>query len=163
MVRNADLLSLQKQTKDDQQPGLLLPARWLPDTLPEFEIEGGGSRCGFVDNLSLKSIKCHGCTRRIQTKGERLDGILFTNADSRYAGKIDDPQGGDTTMLMQQVREVTTVNQELEDESIWTLATLEQMGFLLRSQFAKENHGEAGSSKQCNDQRTDQTAFFGAH
>jgi len=22
------------------------------------------------------------------------------------------------------------------------------------------NHGEAGSSKQCNDQRTDQTAFF---
>jgi len=66
-------------------------------------------------------------------------------------------------MLMQQVREVTTVNQELEDESIWTLATLEQMGFLLRSQFAKENHGEAGSSKQCNDQRTDQTAFFGAH
>ena len=34
------------------------------------------------------------------------------------------------------------------------------MGFLLRSEFANENHGEAGSSKQCNDQRTDQTAFF---
>jgi len=30
----------------------------------------------------------------------------------------------------------------------------------LRSEFANENHGEAGSSKQCNDQRTDQTAFF---
>ena len=30
----------------------------------------------------------------------------------------------------------------------------------LRSQFANENHGEAGSSKQCNDQRTEQTAFL---
>jgi len=35
----------------------------------------------------------------MQTKGERLDGIVFTNANPRYAGKIDDPQGGDTTML----------------------------------------------------------------
>jgi len=34
------------------------------------------------------------------------------------------------------------------------------MGFPLRSEFANENRGEAGSSKQCNDQRTDQTAFF---
>ena len=36
------------------------------------------------------------------------------------------------------------------------------MGFPSRlwSEFAHENHGEAGSSKQCNDQRTDQTAFF---
>jgi len=34
------------------------------------------------------------------------------------------------------------------------------MGFPLRSEFANENHGEARSSKQCNDQRTDQTAFF---
>ena len=34
------------------------------------------------------------------------------------------------------------------------------MGFPLLSEFANENHGEAGSSKQCNDQHTDQTAFF---
>jgi len=34
------------------------------------------------------------------------------------------------------------------------------MGFPLRSEFANESHGEAGSSKQCNDQHTDQTAFF---
>jgi len=40
------------------------------------------------------------------------------------------------------------------------LATSEQMGFPLRSEFANENHGEARSSKQCNDQRTEQTAFF---
>ena len=34
------------------------------------------------------------------------------------------------------------------------------MGFPLRSEFANENHGEARSSLQCNDQRTDQTVFF---
>ena len=34
------------------------------------------------------------------------------------------------------------------------------MEFLLRSKFANENHGEAGYSKQCNDQRTDQTFFL---
>ena len=36
----------------------------------------------------------------------------------------------------------------------------EQMGFPLRPEFANENHSEAGSSKQCNDKRTDQTAIF---
>jgi len=96
----------------------------------------------------------------MQTKGKRLDGIVFTNAYLRYAGKIDDPQGGDTIMLMQQVREVMTVNQEFEDESSWIWLTLEQVGFPLWSEFAKENHSEAGNSKQCNDQRTDQTTFF---
>ena len=34
------------------------------------------------------------------------------------------------------------------------------MGFPLRSEFANENHGGTRSSKQCNDQRTDQTAFI---
>jgi len=63
-------------------------------------------------------------------------------------------------MLIQQVREVMTVNQELKDESSWIWLLSEQMVFLLRSEFAKEDHGEAGISKQCNDQRTDQTAFF---
>jgi len=29
-----------KLTKDDQQPVWLLPARWWPDTLPEFESGG---------------------------------------------------------------------------------------------------------------------------
>jgi len=63
-------------------------------------------------------------------------------------------------MLMQQARKVMTVNEEMEDKSCWIWLTLEQMGFLLRSEFANENHGEAGSLKQCNDQRTDRTAFF---
>jgi len=99
----------------------------------------------------------------MKTKGKRLDGIVITNADPRYARKLDDPQGGDTIMLMQQVREVMTVNQEMEDESNWIWLTSEQMGFPLRSEFANENHGEAGSWKQCNDPRTDQTAFFSVH
>ena len=104
--------------------------------------------------------QCHGCEKRMQTKGERLDGMVFTNADPRYAGKLDDPQGGDTTMLMQQVREVMMVNQQMEDESSWIWLTSEQKGVPLRSEFANEYLVEAGSSKQCNDQRTDQTAFF---
>ena len=63
-------------------------------------------------------------------------------------------------MLMQQVREVMTVNQQMTDESSWIWLTLEQMRFPLRSESANENHSEARGSKQCNDQRTDQTAFF---
>jgi len=34
------------------------------------------------------------------------------------------------------------------------------MGVLLRSKFVKKNRSEAGNSKQCNDQHTDQAAFF---
>jgi len=74
--------------------------------LPEFESEGWWQRpqtrvkcrhccCGFVENPSLRSNKCHGCEKRMQAKGDRLDGIVFTNADSRYAAKVDDPQGSD--------------------------------------------------------------------
>jgi len=55
----------------------------------------------------------------MKIKGKRQKGTVFINADPRYAGKLDDPQGGDTTMLMQQVREVMTVNQEMTDESSW--------------------------------------------
>jgi len=95
----------------------------------------------------------------MQTKGKGLDGIVLNNVDPRYAGKLDDPQGGDATMLMQQVREVMTVDPDIADESNWIWLTSEQIGFLLRSEFANEIHSEAGSSKQWNDQRTDQTAF----
>ena len=69
----------------------------------------------------------------MKTKGKRPEGIVLTNADPRYAGKLDDPQGGDATMLMQQVREVMTINQEMTDESSWIWLTSEQMGFPLRS------------------------------
>ena len=51
---------------------------------------------------------------------------------------MDDPQGGDTTMLMQQVREVMTVNHEMTDESSWISLTSDQMEFpLLRIRVLK--------------------------
>ena len=51
----------------------------------------------------------------MKNKGKSLDGTVFTHADSRYAGKLDDPQGGDTTMLTQQVREVMMINQVIKN------------------------------------------------
>ena len=59
-----------KLTKDDQQPVLLLPARWRPATLPEFESGGWWQRphtrvrcrqckCSLVENPSFESSKCH--------------------------------------------------------------------------------------------------------
>jgi len=83
----------------------------------------------------------------------------FYQCRSTICRKVDDPQGGVATMLMQQVREVMTVSQEMADESSWIWLTSEQMGFPLRSEIANENHGESESSKQYN-QCTDQTAFF---
>ena len=80
----------------------------------------------------------------MKTKGKRQEDIFFTNANPRYARKLADPQGGDARMLMQQVREVMTVNQDMTDESSWIWLTSEQMGVPLRSEFANENHGEAG-------------------
>jgi len=69
-----------KLTKDDQQPVLLLPARWWSDTLPEFESGGWWQRphkrvrcrqckCSLVENPSFKSSKCHWCGKQMQTKG----------------------------------------------------------------------------------------------
>jgi len=64
-----------------------------------------------------KTFSRLGCGKQLKTKGKRPEGIVFTNADPRYAGKLDDPQGGDATMLMQQVTEVITLNQEMTDEA----------------------------------------------
>jgi len=66
-------------------------------------------------------------------------------------------------MLTQQVREVMTINQEIEDKSSWVWLMSEQMVFPMQSDFANENHCEARRLKQCNDQHTDQTTFFGAY
>jgi len=55
----------------------------------------------------------------MKTKGDRLDGKVLIDADLRYAGKFDYLQGGNTSMLMQKVTEVITVNKYIEDESTW--------------------------------------------
>jgi len=46
-------------------------------------------------------------------------------------------------MLMQQVREVMTVNRKMTDDSSWIWLTSEQMEFPLQSEFANENHGKS--------------------
>jgi len=61
-----------------------------------------------------------------------LIGMIFTNADPRYAGRLDDKQGGDTIVTMKRVREAIAFNAELVDESTWLWFTSEQMGFPLR-------------------------------
>ena len=43
--------------------------------------------------------------------------MIFTNSDPRYAGRLDDKQGGNTIMTMERVREAITFNAELADES----------------------------------------------
>jgi len=62
-----------------------------------------------------------------------LIGMIFTNSDPRYAGRLDDTQGGgDTIVTMERVREAIAFNVELADESTWLWLTSEQMGFDLR-------------------------------
>jgi len=67
-----------------------------------------------------------------QNPQQPLIGMIFTNADLRYAGRLDDRQGGDTIVTMERVREAIAFNAELADESTWLWLTSEQMGFPLR-------------------------------
>jgi len=55
--------------------------------------------------------------------------MIFTNADPRYAGRLDDKQGSDTIVTMERVKEAIAFNVELADESTWLWLTLEKMGF----------------------------------
>jgi len=48
-----------KLTKDDQQPVLLLPARWWPDTLPEFESGGWWPRVNPSQTSVVPSSRFH--------------------------------------------------------------------------------------------------------
>jgi len=41
----------------------------------------------------------------MKTEGQRLDGLVITSADPWYAGKLDDPQGGDITVTMRMEQE----------------------------------------------------------
>jgi len=58
--------------------------------------------------------------------------MIFTNADPRYAGRLDDKQGVNTTVTMERFKEAITFNAELADKSTWLRLTSEQMGFPLR-------------------------------
>jgi len=58
--------------------------------------------------------------------------MIFTNADSRNAGRLDDKQGGDTIVTMKRLEESIDFHAELADLSTWLQFTWKQMGFPLR-------------------------------
>ena len=67
-----------------------------------------------------------------QTPHQPLIGMIFTNANPRYAGRLNDKQGGDTIMTMERVTEAIAFNAELTDKSTGLWPTSEQMGFFLK-------------------------------
>jgi len=69
---------------------------------------GRGGEC-----LACKS----GSRTTNQNSQQPLIGIIFTNADPRYADRLDDKQGGDTIVTIERVREAIAFNVELADES----------------------------------------------
>ena len=69
--------------------------------------------------------------------------MTFANADPRYAGRLDDKQGGDTIVTMERVREAIAYNAELAFESTWLWLTSEQMGFPFRPTGGGEHEERA--------------------
>ena len=139
------------------RPVLLLPGSWWSGQHePEFESAGWWQkptrrawcqqcvRCGIVKEYCKdfhqmqlgrggECFTCKGGSRTTnQNPQQPLIGMIFTNVDPRYAGRLDDKQGGDTIVTMERVREALAFNAELADESTLLLLALEQMGFPLR-------------------------------
>ena len=89
-----------------------------------------------------------------------LIGMIFTNADPRYAGRLDDKQGGHTIVTMERVREAITFNAELADELTWLWLTSEQMGFPLRptAHLAGAKRATVSVGKHLGDRRSETPA-----
>ena len=67
---------------------------------------------------SGKCLPCKGGRRTTNLKPQQpRTGIIFTNADPRYAGRLDDKQGGDTIVTIKRVREATAFRTRLSDDS----------------------------------------------
>jgi len=80
-----------------------------------------------------KCLACKGWGRKTNLKGQQPPiGMIFTNADPRYAGRLDDKQGGDTVVTMKRLEESIAFHAELADLLTWLRLISEQMGFLLR-------------------------------
>jgi len=64
-----------------------------------------------------KCLVCKGGSRTtILNSQQPLIGMICTNADPRYAGRLDDKQGGDTIVTMERVRDAIAFNAELADD-----------------------------------------------
>jgi len=103
---------------DRDGPVLLLPGSWWSEQHePEFESAGSWQkptrralckRCGIDKEYGMdfhkmqlgRSGECLACKGGSRTTNQNpqqpLIGMIFTNADPRYAGRLDDKQGGDT-------------------------------------------------------------------
>jgi len=150
------------------RPVLLLPCSWWSGQLePEFESAGWWqkptrrawckqcARCGIVKEFGEdfhkmqlgrggECLACKGGSRMTNQKSQQpLIGMIFTNADPRYAGRLDDKQGGDTIATMKRVREAIAFNAELADKLTWLWLTSEQIGFPLRSTGGGEHEERA--------------------
>jgi len=60
--------------------------------------------------------------------------MISTNADQRYAGRLDDKEGGDNIVMLERVREAIAFNAsaQLAHESTWLWLTSVQLDFPLR-------------------------------
>ena len=106
---------------DRDRPVQLLPGSWWSGQYePEFESAGWWQKptrrawckqrawCGIVKEFGkdfhkmqlgrgCECLACKGGSRTTnQNPQQPLIGMIFTNADPRYAGRLDDKQGGDT-------------------------------------------------------------------
>jgi len=101
-------------------------------------------------NMQLgRGTKCLACKERCQknkNNSHSVSGTIFTNADLKYAGKFDDKQDGDTIVRMERVKEATTFNVELMNESTCLWLILDQMGFPLRQEGREEHEERAEDS-----------------
>ena len=95
-----------------------------------------------------KCLACKGESRTTnQNPQQPLICMIFTNADPRYAGKLDNKQGVDTIVTIERVREAIAFNAELADESTWLSLTSEQIGFPLRP-ISRRARGESRGFRQ---------------
>ena len=74
--------------------------------------------------------------------------MRFTNADLRYADRVDDKQGSDTIMTMERVSEIISYSAGLNDDTTWLRLTSEQMGFPRTTGGAEEEVKRAEWSEQ---------------
>jgi len=129
---------------DRDSPVLLLPGSWWSrQHEPEFESAGWWqtptrrawckqcARCGIVKEYGKdfhkmqlgrggECLACKGGRRTTnQNPQQPLISMIFTNVDPRYAGRLDDKQGGDTIVTMERVREAIAFDANLADDSTW--------------------------------------------
>ena len=115
------------------RPILLIPASWWSEHKPGFESEGlwqkptrriqckQCEKCEETKKLSKQFFhedqwgqrgKCKWCKGGKLKEGESEKkwekppgGVLFTKADSRYVGRLNDKQGGDIIVPIERVKE----------------------------------------------------------